>query len=199
MRAIHNEEEYTAALADMERLWDDANSEAQDDLEVLAILIADYESTHFALEAPDPIEALKNTMEWRGLTPRDLEQYIGGKGHVSEVLNGRRQLSKEMIRSLAGGLRIPTDILLGPPQKVHRVEVAVLPEVANREVFMGQVRAYASPEAMQNVKAIREKQTSKRAAQGKSKTIKPTAKMKAAPANWKKNKPASPRGQTKKV
>ena len=51
-------------------------------------------------------------MEQRGLTPRDLEAYIGSSGQVSEVLNRKRPLSLRMVKRLHEGLRIPYESLL---------------------------------------------------------------------------------------
>ena len=60
----------------------------------------------------DPIEAIKFRMDQQGLTPRDLEPFIGSSGRVSEVLNRKRKLSLAMIRRLHDGLRIPYESLL---------------------------------------------------------------------------------------
>ncbi|MHB2020848.1 MAG: helix-turn-helix domain-containing protein [Candidatus Xenobia bacterium] len=118
MNAIHNDNEHAQAVEELNRLLGDNSREARNQAEVLVILIEDYEKRHHALEAPNPIEALKNIMEWRGLEPKDLEPYIGSRSHVSEVLNGRRDLSKEMIRRLVAWLKIPADILLGTADAV---------------------------------------------------------------------------------
>jgi HTH-type transcriptional regulator / antitoxin HigA len=63
---------------------------------------------------PDPIEAILYYMEIRGLTRRDLEQYIGSRARVSEILNRKRPLTMEMIRSLHEGLGIPAEVLIQP-------------------------------------------------------------------------------------
>ncbi|MNE93611.1 hypothetical protein D3C80_1914780 [compost metagenome] len=60
----------------------------------------------------DPIEAIKFRMDQQGLTPRDLEAYIGPSGRVSEVLNRKRPLSLRMIKRLHEGLHIPYESLL---------------------------------------------------------------------------------------
>jgi len=60
----------------------------------------------------DPIEAIKFRMDQQGLTPRDLEPFIGTSGRVSEVLNRKRKLSLAMIKRLHDGLRIPYECLL---------------------------------------------------------------------------------------
>ena len=60
----------------------------------------------------DPVEAIKFRMEQEGLTPRDLEPYIGQSGRVSEVLNRRRPLSLRMVKRLHDGLKIPYESLM---------------------------------------------------------------------------------------
>jgi antitoxin component HigA of HigAB toxin-antitoxin module len=60
----------------------------------------------------DPVEAIKFRMEQEGLTPRDLEPYIGPSGRVSEVLNRKRPLSLRMVKRLHDGLKIPYESLL---------------------------------------------------------------------------------------
>jgi HTH-type transcriptional regulator/antitoxin HigA len=51
-------------------------------------------------------------MEQQGLTPKDLERYIGSSGRVSEVLNRKRRLSLQMVKRLHDGLHIPYESLL---------------------------------------------------------------------------------------
>ncbi len=83
-----------------------------DELEVLALLIDQYEKEYFPVEIPDPIEAIKFRMEQLGMKQKDLAETIGFKSRVSEVLNKKRKLSLEMIRSLNEKLNIPTTILI---------------------------------------------------------------------------------------
>jgi HTH-type transcriptional regulator/antitoxin HigA len=81
-------------------------------LEVLTTLIEAYEDKHYPIPDPDPVEAIKYYMESRDLSRRDLEPYLGSRARVSEILNRRRPLSLEMIRSLNTGLGIPADVLI---------------------------------------------------------------------------------------
>jgi HTH-type transcriptional regulator/antitoxin HigA len=75
-------------------------------------LIESYEAKHYDFGPADPVEAIKFRMEQEGLTPRDLEPYIGQRGRVSEVLNRKRALSLRMVIRLHDGLRIPQESLL---------------------------------------------------------------------------------------
>ncbi|GIL05069.1 MAG: transcriptional regulator [Betaproteobacteria bacterium] len=113
LRPIRTKREYAAALREAERLWDaPEKSPEAEQLEVLSLLIEDYERRHFPIDSPDPIDFLLNVMEWRGLKRKDLEPYLGSRARVAEVLNRIRPLSLEMIRRLATGLKLPADVLI---------------------------------------------------------------------------------------
>lgn len=115
LKPIQTKKAYQAALAEVERLWDaPAKSPEADRLDVLALLIEDYERRHFAIPDPDPIQFLNHIMESRGLTRKDLESYIGPRGRVSDILNRTRPLTLEMIRRLADGLKLPVEVLIKP-------------------------------------------------------------------------------------
>ena len=72
-----------------------------------------YEHKHYKINPPDPVEAIKFRMEQLGLKPSDLAKILGGRSRVSEVLNKKRKLTVEMMRSLHKHLAIPADSLLG--------------------------------------------------------------------------------------
>ena len=113
VKPIRTEADYAAAMARIDDLWGaEIGSPAGDELEVLAVLVGKYEDEHYPLPPSDPIEAIKFRMDQQGLTPRDLEPYIGSSGRVSEVLNRKRKLSLAMIKLLHDGLHIPYESLL---------------------------------------------------------------------------------------
>ena len=115
LKLIRTKKDYRAALAEVERLWDvPAKSPAADQLDVLTLLIEQYEREHFPIADPDPIDFLSHVMEARGLTRKDLEPYIGPRGRVSDILNRIRPLTLEMIRKLAEGLKLPAEVLIRP-------------------------------------------------------------------------------------
>ena len=110
---IRTKRDYEAALKQAEAWWDAAaNSPDGKRLDVLTLLIADYETHHFPMEPPDPVEFLLFIMEQRGLSRKDLEPFIGSRARVAEVLNRVRPLSLEMIRNLSEGLGLPADVLV---------------------------------------------------------------------------------------
>lgn len=112
IQVLKNEADYEAALAEIQTIMDSAQPDA-DRLELLVLLVRDYEDKHYPIDLPDPVEAIKFRMEQMGLTRKDLEQYIGNKSKVSEVLSGKRRLSLSMIHALHQGLGIPAEVLLG--------------------------------------------------------------------------------------
>jgi len=113
LKPIKTKRDYQAALKRVEQVWHAAaGSPEADALDVLTLLIADYESRHFPIADPDPIQFLKYVMESRGLTRKDLEPYLGSRARVAEVLNRNRALTLEMIRRLSEGLGLPADVLV---------------------------------------------------------------------------------------
>ena len=112
IKPIHTEEDYQAALAQIEAIFDAQPGTPEiDTLEVLTILVEAYEDEHYPIAPPDPIAAILYHMERLGLTRRDLEPYLGSRGRVSDILNRRRPLTLAMIRSLHEGLGIPLETL----------------------------------------------------------------------------------------
>ncbi len=113
IQPIRTKRDYEAALARVDTLWDaPAKSKEADALDILTLLIEDYEAKHYAIPSPDPIDFLRHVMESRGLTRKDLEPFIGSRGRVAEILNRTRPLSLAMIRKLSDGLRLPADVLV---------------------------------------------------------------------------------------
>jgi HTH-type transcriptional regulator / antitoxin HigA len=118
VKPIRSNSDYEAALKEVERLWGaKQGSRDGDRLDVLATLIDAYEAEHFPLDPPDPIEAIKFRMEQQNLTRRDLEEIIGSRTRIAEVLNRKRGLSIGMIRRLHEQLGISADVLIRPSRK----------------------------------------------------------------------------------
>jgi HTH-type transcriptional regulator / antitoxin HigA len=118
-RLIKTQREYRAALRRVEEIMDARPRTPQgDELELLATLIEIYEDEHVPVPPPDPLEAIRFRMEQENLRPQDLIPFFGSRSRVSEVLNGRRPLTLQMIRRLHYGLKIPAEVLLGEPETV---------------------------------------------------------------------------------
>ena len=118
VRPIRTEEDYEAALEDVAALWGSATGTPEGDrLDVLATLIDAYEARHYPMDPPDPIEAIKFRMEQQGMTRKDLEDVIGTRTRIAEVLNRKRSLSITMIRRLHDRFGISAEILIRPSRK----------------------------------------------------------------------------------
>ncbi len=113
IRPIKTEDDYNAAIADVEGLWGaEADTPDGDRLDVLMDLVEAYETKHYPIDPPNPIEAILFRMEQMNLSRKDLEPLIGGRGRVSEILSGTRPLSITMIRNLHASLDISLESLV---------------------------------------------------------------------------------------
>jgi HTH-type transcriptional regulator / antitoxin HigA len=118
VRPIRTKRDYEAALKEVERLWGAKAGTADGDrLDVLATLIDAYEAEHYPIDPPDPIETIKFRMEQQGRTRRDLEEIIGPRTRIAEILNRKRGLSIAMIRRLHERLGISAEVLIRPSRK----------------------------------------------------------------------------------
>jgi HTH-type transcriptional regulator/antitoxin HigA len=114
IRPIRSDADHADALRRIDELMDaEPGTPEADELDVLATLVEAYEDRHFPIADPDPLAAIQFRMEQLGLTRKDLEPLLGSRGRVSEVLNGRRALSLQMIRRLNRELGIPLESLVG--------------------------------------------------------------------------------------
>jgi HTH-type transcriptional regulator / antitoxin HigA len=113
VKPIKTERDYRRALKEIDKLWDaKPNTPKGDRLDVLVTLVEAYENKHYKIDPPDPIEAIKFRMEQLELKPSDLADILGGRSRVSEILNKKRKLTVEMMRSLRKHLAIPAESLL---------------------------------------------------------------------------------------
>jgi HTH-type transcriptional regulator/antitoxin HigA len=113
IKPIKTERDYQKALKEIEKLWDAKPNTAKGDrLEVLVTLVEAYEQKHYRIDPPDPIEAIKFRMEQLEVKPSDLADILGGRNRVSEILNKKRKLTVQMMRSLRKRLAIPAESLL---------------------------------------------------------------------------------------
>ena len=115
LKPIRTKADYEAALAEVERLWGAKRGTPKGDrLDVLDTLIDVYETKHYPMDPPDPVEAIRFRMEQQGLTRKDLEPMIEPRNRVADVLNRKRSLSIEMIRQLHDRLGISAEVLIRP-------------------------------------------------------------------------------------
>jgi HTH-type transcriptional regulator/antitoxin HigA len=116
-RVLRTEDEYDAAVAEIDRLLDldpQPYTEDYDRLELLSVLVEDYDSRHHAIDDSDltPQSAVDFMLEQKGMTRAELAGIMGGRSRVSDFFSGKRELSKRQIEALRGTLGIPADLLL---------------------------------------------------------------------------------------
>ena len=110
---IRTKRDHRRALKEIEGLMNTRRGTPEGDrLDVLVTLVEAWESKHYRIDLPDPVEAIKYHMEQQGLAPRDLVPYIGSRNRVYEVLNRKRPLTLKMVWRLHKGLGIPAESLI---------------------------------------------------------------------------------------
>lgn len=119
IRPIHSKADYKAALRQLSAYFDNEPTPGTpqgDHFEVLMTLVEAYETRHFPVDLPDPVEAIKFRMEQAGLTPKDLVPAIGRLNRVYEILARKRPLTLAMIWRLHEEFGIPAASLISPPR-----------------------------------------------------------------------------------
>jgi len=112
-KVLKSEAEYKEALArTIEIFHADDNTPEADELELLLVLIKDYEDKKIHIPSPDPLDVIKMKLTEKGLKMKDLIPIIGSKGHVSLVLSGKKDLTLKMARKLHDFLGIPAEVFV---------------------------------------------------------------------------------------
>ncbi len=113
IKPIKTKKDYDQALARLVVIFDaKIGTPKGDELEVLGMLIDNYENEKFPIGFPDPVEAIKFRMEQLGYNQTDLANVVGLKSRASKILNRKRKLSVKMIRQIHERLNIPTEVLI---------------------------------------------------------------------------------------
>lgn len=117
IKPIHTQQDHDAALAEIQHLLDTTGeSSALDRLEILTVLVQDYERQHHRLPEPDPVDLLSFAMRAQGRSQADLAKLLASRSRASEVLNRRRPLSKDMIEKITSAWSLPASLLAAPYQ-----------------------------------------------------------------------------------
>jgi HTH-type transcriptional regulator/antitoxin HigA len=112
-KVLKSEEDYNqASLRLMEIFHAQPNTPEGEELELLLVLVKDYDEKHFELPELDPLKVIKSKMLEMGMKNKDLEPLIGSKGHVSAVLSGKREITLKMAQKLKDFFRIPAEVFL---------------------------------------------------------------------------------------
>ncbi len=112
-RVIRTEEQNEStiqALYELEERQDAWTAEEAELADLLTLLIEDYEEKHYQLPKSSPLAMLQFLMEQHGLKQKDLIDLFGTASIVSEVLHGKRELSKEHIRRLSARFQLSPEL-----------------------------------------------------------------------------------------
>jgi HTH-type transcriptional regulator/antitoxin HigA len=112
-KVLKTEEDYNkASIRLMEIFHAEPNSPESDELDLLLVLVKDYDDKYYKLPELDALEVIKYKMQEMGLKAKDLETIIGSKGHVSAVLSGKREITLKMAQKLKDYFSIPAEVFL---------------------------------------------------------------------------------------
>jgi HTH-type transcriptional regulator / antitoxin HigA len=126
IRPIETETDYNWALREISRYFDrEPGLETADGkrFRVLLGLVGNYESKHWPIEAPDPVEAIKSVIAAKVRTQTDLAKVLGSRSRASEVLSRKRPLTIEMVRKLHAEWKLPADLLI----RAYEIDYEIAP------------------------------------------------------------------------
>jgi HTH-type transcriptional regulator/antitoxin HigA len=112
IRTETENEYYTSVLEELDQRFDHLSEAEKDFADLLTLLIEDFESKHYELPKAAPLEVVRFLMDQHGLKQKDLLDIFGNASVTSEVLSGKRELSKEHIRRLTDRFAVPAELLL---------------------------------------------------------------------------------------
>jgi HTH-type transcriptional regulator/antitoxin HigA len=112
-KVLKTEEDYNKATLRLMEIFHAApNTTEGDELDLLLVLVKDYDDKHYELPELDALEVIKYKMQEMGIKPKDLESIIGSKGHVSSILSGKREITLKMAQKLKNYFSIPAEVFL---------------------------------------------------------------------------------------
>jgi len=114
-RVINSRQEHERLLAEVEKLMDQGERRSAEEdaaLDLMVRLVKDYEEEHHSLPDPSPHEMLAYLMEKRGLKQADLVPIFNSRGYVSDVINGKRAISKAHAKQLAAFFGVTADLFI---------------------------------------------------------------------------------------
>jgi len=112
-KVLKTENDYNrASIRMMEIFHSEPNTPESDELDLLIVLIRDYDDKHYQLPELDALEIIKYKMQEKGMKAKDLEPIIGSKGHISAILSGKREITLKMAQKLKNYFSIPAEVFL---------------------------------------------------------------------------------------
>jgi HTH-type transcriptional regulator / antitoxin HigA len=111
---IENDADHAQAKVLVEKLMNSNDPADQARMTAQARLIEAYERARWPRRAPTLPALLTYLLDQHGLTRADLVPLLGTASRVSEVMNGKRELSMSMVRKLRERFQISADLLIPP-------------------------------------------------------------------------------------
>lgn len=112
-KVLKTKEDYNkASIRLMEIFHAEPNTPEGDELEMLIVLVKDYDDKYYQLPELDALEVIKYKMQEMGIKAKDLEPIIGSKGHVSAILSGKREITLKMAQKLKNYFSLPAEVFL---------------------------------------------------------------------------------------
>ncbi len=112
-KVLKTEDDYNkASMRMMEIFHVQPNSPESDELDLLIVLVKDYDEKQYQLPELDVLEVIKYKMQEMGIKAKDLEPIIGSKGHVSAILSGKREITLKMAQKLKNYFSLTADVFL---------------------------------------------------------------------------------------
>jgi len=124
-------QEYLKRMKALIRLDPDEGSLEGNEFYLLSLIINDYEKNIYEIEKSKPLDYIKIRIEEMGLKQKDLISIFGSQSQASQVLAGKRQLTKQMMKNLHDSLKIPYEFLFETePKQTEEIIISF----ANRSI-----------------------------------------------------------------
>jgi HTH-type transcriptional regulator/antitoxin HigA len=112
-KAIETEKENERALAEIEKLIDKGKARSSEENALLGLLlnlVEKFEAEHYPIPDAPPHEVIRHLMEEHDLRPRDLAPIVGSRGYASDLINGKREISRAMAKKLAEFFHVSPEV-----------------------------------------------------------------------------------------
>ena len=113
IKPIKTEADYDSTLERIYAIFEaKPDTDEGDELDILTLLVENYERIHYPMEKPDPIEFIKYLMELRGVGQNELASLLNSRSRASEILNRRRPLTLAQIRKISNAWNVPVESMI---------------------------------------------------------------------------------------
>ncbi len=127
-KVIKTEEQYEEYCGILEELvYSEKNADKQEEIELLTLLIEDWDERNRLSPKLDPVEILQSLMDEHQLNQSELADIAEvGKSYISEIINHKKRMSKKVIRNVSGHFKIRQEALNRPYELAGKTDTPVL-------------------------------------------------------------------------